>query len=178
MPGLARIRRTGLAVACAASIFAAGLGSSYYLRFIFSGPTPAEYMARTGPEARFVPAGALKLNGENFSCSKYPSVLNSRFPEYGAAYFGFMIFNPDRFATLTPGLRQFAYAHECGHQYVGYSELAADCFAVKRGLKQGWLGKPAFEEVCAFFHRSQGTALHLPGPQRCQALRRCYENAQ
>lgn len=165
-----------IATAAIGLVICAGLAASWYLRFMFAGPTPAEYAAKAGPATRIVPAGQLSFDGESFVCAGYPALLNAGFPDYGAAYFGFIILNPDRFQTLPISLKRFAYAHECGHQYVGYSEAAADCYAVKSGLARGWLDANSLQEICAFFSKSKGTALHLPGPQRCAAIRACYRD--
>jgi hypothetical protein len=163
--------------ATAASVVLAivfGLVASWYLRFVFAGPTPSIYAARIGAAAKFVAHGELAFDGERFSCGHYPTVLNPAFSDYGAAYFGFIVLNPGRFASLPVSVKRFAYAHECGHQYVGYSEVDADCYAVRSGAAHGWLGAASLEEICAFFSRSKGSSLHLPGPQRCLAIRDCY----
>jgi hypothetical protein len=168
------VRRTITSIAAIAAVAALGLVATWYLRFVFAGPTPEAYISRIGPSARFVRAGELVFEGERFTCGGHPTVLHSSFPDYGAAFFGFIVLNPDRFALLPPSVKRFAYAHECGHQYVGYSELDADCYAVKSGLAHGWLNQTSLEDVCAFFLKAKGTALHLAGPQRCAAIRTCY----
>lgn len=154
-------------------VCAVGLAAAYALQMRFAGPTPQEYMARQSA-ASFVPAGALEFDGRPFSCGALPTVLNPRFEDYAAAFFGFLIVNPERFQTLPMTVKRFAHAHECGHQSVGYSEIAADCYAARLGKKEGWLDSKAMDEVCGFFISSKGSALHLPGPQRCEAIRRCH----
>jgi len=155
------------------AVLVAGFVISWYLRLTVAGPTPAEYVA-VKSTATIIEPGKLVVDGETFRCAHYPTVLNPAFPEYGAAYFGFILLNPERFATLPRSLQRFAFAHECGHQYVGYSEVAADCYSVRRGLADKWLDATSLEEICAFFTKSKGTAFHLPGPQRCAAIRACY----
>lgn len=169
------IREMAGAFGAIASVAAAGLLVSAYLRFVFAGPTPDLYVAHNAPTARRVTAGDLSFNGVSFTCGRFPTVFNPKFADYGAAFFGFIVLNPDRFGLLPLSVKRFAYAHECGHQYVGYSEAGADCYAVKQGLGTGWLDAASVEEICAFFSRSKGTALHLPGPQRCSAIRACYQ---
>jgi hypothetical protein len=160
------------------AILAAALVASYVLRLNFAGPTSAFYAARLGAEAKLIPAGAFSSDGLQLFCSRYPTVVTNGFADYGAAFFGFILINPDRFATMPVALRRFAYAHECGHQYVGYSEIGADCYAVKRGLREGWFGEAALGEVCGFLEKSKGSAFHLPGKLRCAAITACYEQAQ
>ena len=168
------VKGTIAAVAGMALVAAGGLLSAAYLRFVFAGPTPSLYVAHHG-QARAVAAGELMFDGEAFTCGRHPTVYNAGFADYGAAFFGFIVLNPDRFTLLPLSVKRFAYAHECGHQYVGYSEPDADCYAVKRGIARGWLDAASLEEICAFFSRSKGTALHLPGPQRCASIRVCYQ---
>jgi hypothetical protein len=167
------VKAAARALAALALICTAFLGFAWFLRFHFAGPSPALYAARNA-SSRVVPAGEVAFDGEHFECGRRATVFNPGFSDYGAAFFGFVIINPDRFARLPLAIKRFAYAHECGHQFVGYSELDADCYAVKSGLAQGWLDRQALEEVCAFFSKSKGTALHLPGPERCAAIRSCY----
>lgn len=158
-----------------AAILALGLLAAWYLRLLFAGPTPSAYIAHSAPGAYAVPAGALAFDGVSFRCGDYPAVLHPTFSDYGAAFFGFIVLNPDRFASLPLGVKHFAYAHECGHQYVGYSERDADCYAVKKGLSESWLSRTTLDAICAFISKAQGTALHLAGPQRCAEIRRCFE---
>jgi hypothetical protein len=170
------MRRTIVVAAAFALIAGLGLGAAWYLRFVFAGQKPEAYIARIGPGASFIAAGDLTFDGEHFTCAGHPTVFNPGISDYGAAFFGFVVLNPSRFGLLPITVKRFAYAHECGHQYVGYSELYADCYAVKRGLAAGWLGLESLEEVCAFFSKSKGTALHLLGPRRCAAIRACYQS--
>jgi hypothetical protein len=53
----------------------------------------------------------------------------------------------------------------------------ADCFAVQRGKRQGWLTPEGLEEVCNFIRPSQPNSkrkITLTGAQRCEIMRRCY----
>jgi hypothetical protein len=171
--GLGKMRHFLKVIAAMAFVITMGLIASWYLRFVFAGPTPAEYVANH-PGTKLVPEGQLSFDGEAFVCGRHPAVFVRNFEDYGAALFGFIILNPERFQTLPLAVKRFAYAHECGHQFVGYSETGADCYAVKRGLKDGWLDAGTLEEICAFFSKSKGGAFHLPGPQRCAFIRACY----
>ena len=173
------VSRVGRALAsflAIGSVLAAGLTLAWYLQFVFAGPSASLYVEKIGPGAKLIPAGQLNFDGESFSCGALPTVLQPGFQDYGAAYFGFIILNPERFSTLPVTLKRFAFSHECGHQFVGYSETAADCYAVGRGLRDGWLGRESLEEICSFFVKSKGSVFHLPGPLRCSAIRECYKN--
>ena len=72
-------------------------------------------------------------------------------------------------------VRKFIFAHECAHSdpAVAEDEAAADCAAVKRGVSEGWLGKPEIIQVCAHLSRFPADATHAPIPIRCRAIRQC-----
>jgi hypothetical protein len=103
--------------------------------------------------------------------------MNPKFDSWGGAYPGFVILNPERIKDLPTPVKLYVYAHECGHQFVGRSEEAADCFAVKRGRRYGWLKQEGLEDICAFISKLKGTWNHPPGPVRCEKMRVCYRDA-
>jgi hypothetical protein len=125
-----------------------------------------------GPDARFVAPGALVYDGARFACGDYPTVLTPKLHDYGGAFFGYIVLNPKRFETLPLAVKRYAYAHECGHQYMGRSEDAADRFAILRGLAEGWLDDKAMAEICDFIGRSSGDGSHDAGPMRCARMLR------
>ena len=137
-------------------------------------PTPEEYLARSGPAAKLVPSGDLELDGRKLVCGRRPTVLDEKLDDYGAAYPGFLILNPKLMSKVTTPVKLWIHAHECGHQYRGPDEETADCFAVQRGRRQGWLTPEGLEEVCRFISPAKGDAMHFSGSHRCDAMRRCY----
>lgn len=139
-----------------------------------SPPTPEEYATHVGGDATIVPAGQLKLDGQSFVCGKRPTVLDSQLDDYGAAYPGFLILNPKLMAKVSTPVKLWIYSHECAHQFRGPSEETADCFAVQRGRRQGWLTPAGLEEVCTFISPSRGDSMHLSGSHRCEYMRQCY----
>lgn len=153
---------------------AAAIGMARAMQFLYATPTVTEYLAHAGPNAKFVPAGALTYEGVSLRCARYPTVFNASLDDYGAAYFGFVILNPYRFEKLPLTLKRYAYFHECGHQYVGYDEGEADCYAIRRGKQEGWLDSAGMEQICGFISRSKGDALHALGLRRCEMMRRCF----
>ena len=72
-------------------------------------------------------------------------------------------------------VRRFIFAHECAHAdpEVSTDEAAADCAAVKKGVREGWIGKPEVIQVCAHLARFPADATHAPLPVRCRAIRQC-----
>ena len=164
-----------LAFVCLAS---AGAGAVWWLQQLYAMPTAAEYLAKRGPSAHLVPAGALSFDGEAFTCGRFPAVLNAGLDDYGAAFFGFVLINPARFASLPLILKRYAYAHECGHQYVGYDEGEADCYAIRRGRHEGWLDANGMDAICDFISRSKGDGAHALGVRRCAMMRQCFIRAR
>ena len=114
-----------------------------------AGPTPEEYVAHVGGDAKIVPAGELKLDGRKLLCGQRPTVLDNNLDDYGAAYPGFLILNPRLLNKVSTPVKMWIYAHECGHQFRGPDEETADCFAVQRGRRSGWLTPEGLEESAA-----------------------------
>jgi hypothetical protein len=139
-----------------------------------AGPTPEEYIAHVGGEAKIVAAGQLKLDGRNMTCGQRPTVLDGQLDDYGAAYPGFLILNPKLIAKVSTTVKLWIFAHECGHQFRGPDEETADCFAVQRGRRQGWLTADGVEEVCKFISPAKGDSMHFSGSHRCESMRKCF----
>ena len=137
-------------------------------------PTPEEYAAHVGGDAKVLPPGALKLDGYQQVCGQRPVVTDSQLDDYGAAYPGFLIINPKLMAKVSTPVKLWIFAHECGHQFRGPDEETADCFAVQRGRRQGWLKPEGLEEVCSFIAPAKGDSMHFSGSHRCEYMRKCY----
>ena len=141
-----------------------------------AGPTPEEYATQAGATAKVMQPGELKLDGRKIFCGQRPTVLDTQLDDYGAAYPGFLILNPRLLAKVSTPVKLWIHAHECGHQFRGPDEETADCFAVQRGRRQGWLTAEGLEEVCRFIAPAKGDSMHFSGSQRCEAMRQCYED--
>jgi len=118
--------------------------------------------------------GALKLDGKAVNCGKRPTVLNPNFDSWGGAFPGFLILNNKKMTGLSSQVKLYIYSHECGHQFIGADETKADLFAIRRGVKYGWLDAQGLEDICTFISQLKGDAVHPPGPQRCEAMRDYY----
>jgi len=136
-----------------------------------------DYMKEVGPRAKLIAAGKLVIDGKRMRCGKRPTVMDPKFDSWGGAYPGFVILNPERIKDLPTPVKRYVYSHECGHQFVGRSEDAADCFAVKRGRRYGWLTAEGLEDICTFISTLKGSWQHAPGPKRCANMRICFQNA-
>lgn len=139
-------------------------------------PTPEQYVATVGGDSRVLRPGEFKLDGNTQYCGQRPTVIDDKLDDYGAAYPGFLIMNPKYLDKVSTPVKQWIYAHECGHQFRGPDEETADCFAVQRGRRQGWLKPEGLEEVCTFISPAKGDAMHFSGSYRCAYMRKCYED--
>lgn len=136
-----------------------------------------DYMKQAGPEVKLVEPGDLKIDGQSMTCGKRPTVIDPKFDSWGGAYEGYLILNPVRLEGLNTVIKLFVFSHECGHQFVGRDEEAADCFAIKRGRRYGWLDEGGLEEICTFISKLKGDWDHPAGPDRCEHMRACYDAA-
>jgi hypothetical protein len=138
------------------------------------GPTVQQYMKEGGPNLKFFAWGSLKIDGKSVNCGKRPTVLNPNFDSWGGAFPGFVILNNKKIDGLSTQVKLYIYSHECGHQFEGPDETKADLFAIRRGVKWGWLDAQGMEDICTFISTLKGDAVHPPGPQRCETMRKYY----
>jgi hypothetical protein len=157
----------------AAVLLLLGASSLDSIALAGSSPTPEEYAAQVGG-APIQPAGTLKLDGRTMYCGTRPTVLDNQLDDYGAAYPGFLILNLRLLEKVSTPVKLWIYSHECGHQFRGPDEETADCFAVQRGRRQGWLTPEGLEEVCKFISPAKGDSMHFSGSHRCEYMRQCY----
>jgi hypothetical protein len=138
------------------------------------GPTVEEYLKEAGPQAKLIPFNQFKIDGKSVLCGKRPTVLNSNFDSWGGAFPGFLIINTAKVNGLSTPVKLYVYSHECGHQFEGPDETKADLFAIRRGVKWGWLDAQGMEDICTFISTLKGDSVHPPGPQRCETMRNYY----
>ena len=143
----------------------------------FLGPPIEVYTQNAGKGARIVPSGQLVIDRHRISCGNRATVLDPNLDDYGAAYPGYLILNPKLLEKVPTSVKLWIHAHECGHQFRGSDEEKADCFAVQRGRRQKWLTAEGLEQVCAFIGPARGDSMHFAGPERCQAMRRCFASS-
>ena len=139
-----------------------------------SGPDINDYLKEVGPGGKFIPQGALKIDGKPAACGKRPTVYNPNFDSWGGAFPGFLILNNAKMKGLSTQVKLYIYSHECGHQFIGADETKADLFAIRRGVRYGWLDAQGMEDICTFISQLKGDAVHPPGPERCETMRNYY----
>jgi hypothetical protein len=173
------VRRIAVVCVAAASVGMALLGLvSHPGKAQSSGPTPQEYVDHANSGAVIVPPGDLRLDGRRTTCGQRPTVLDNNLDDYGAAYPGFLILNPKLMNRVPTVVKLWIHAHECGHQFRGPDEETADCFAVQRGKRSGWLDEAGLEEVCRFISPAKASNMHWSGPHRCEAMKRCFASPE
>ncbi len=140
--------------------------------------TVKQYLSEAGGIARYVAPGRLRLGGRRVQCGKRPSILDPEFDTWAGAYTnpGFIIVNPIYMRKERKTVQLYIYAHECGHQFRGFDEDTADAFAIRRGVRQGWLTKKGMKEVCRFISRVPGDKEHPAGPKRCRSMTYVYND--
>jgi len=137
-----------------------------------------QYIKEAGGVAKYVAPNRLKLAGRRVGCGRRPSVLDPEFDTWAGAYTnpGFIIVNPRYMRKEKMTVQFYIYAHECGHQFRGFDEDTADAFAIRRGVRQGWLKQKGMKEVCRFISRVPGDAEHPAGPLRCKRMLVVYND--
>jgi len=163
-----------LASSCLTSLLTVAIASAQPLK---SNPTPADYVERNGGGASIVPAGKLVIDGYGMSCGQWATVLDPDLDDYAASYPQFVILNPRVIGNVATPVKLWIYSHECGHLLAGPDENKADCFAVQRGKRMGWLTTQALDQICAFISAAHADRMHLSGPNRCTLMRQCYRDS-
>ncbi len=120
---------------------------------------------------------SVTLAGRKVSCGKADIMVDRELPSEGGAGDTILILNPVMLNKQPPTVRLFVFSHECGHLHVGDSELDADCYAVNRGVNEGWLDRKGLNQVCDSFEGAPETDTHPSAKRRCAALDRCFAKA-
>jgi hypothetical protein len=155
-----RLLRTLVAVPIACAVLGAGIYS-------FPGPVKSQELI----------GRSVSLGGRQLQCNNAPIMVDRTLPSEGAADDESLILNPDMLKDQPEIVRIFIFKHECGHLTVGDSELAADCFAVRQGVREQWLDRKGLNQVCQSFGGDPETDTHPSGARRCRNLDKCYAEA-
>lgn len=122
-------------------------------------------------------AGSAKIGGVRMSCHAAKVVVSNEVPGPGFALPGTIFFGPRFLKRYPPVVQRLIFLHECAHQYVGTDEAEADCWAVRIAKRSGWLTPAGIKSTCRAIWHTDGGYTHPDGPQRCQMLIACYNNA-
>ena len=138
-----------------------------------AGPTAEEYAADV-PGSKIIAAKQLRIDGIRIDCGSSPTVLAPTLDDYAAAFPGFVILNPTLLGRVSTSVKLWIYASACVLASGGLGSDRADCLAIQRGRKQGWLGTIGLNDVCQFIRLAKADTAHKSGPERCAIMRRCY----
>jgi hypothetical protein len=143
------------------------------------GPTPSSASNLGKPRENIAKQrdGTLLIAGRSLRCGNSRNVLDAHLPNLGLAAPGVVVFNPRQLNRWPDTVRLFVFHHECGHHHVGGDELGADCWAVKQGVRQGWLDRDGLVQVCRSFGDGPATSTHPASASRCASLNRCFSTA-
>ena len=147
--------------------------------FAKDGYTIQQYIKDRGlKNPRVFAPGKLKIDGTRLICGKRPTIYDPTLDDYGGAFDGFIILNPRYLKRLPRQVKIWIYSHECAHQFRGPDEATADCFAIKRGVRRGWLKDDGMKQICKFIWSAPASDMHPPGPERCKKMKRCYASVK
>src|SRR5262245_52396767 len=157
-------RRLGWAVVATVFLYA-GMGSNG---------------GRSAPPITLQADGSVRIAAHTLRCGDVRNVLDRRLQNLGISVpdAKLLVINPKLVARQPGPVALFVFHHECGHHHVGASELAADCWAVERGVFDGWLDAAGVAQVCKSFGDGPATATHPSGARRCTNLNRCFAAAR
>jgi hypothetical protein len=121
---------------------------------------------------RIVPAGRLMIEGKRLSCGSTKTLLRD-FQGFAVSSTVIML-NMQALKDLPRQVQWLIYYHECGHILFGPSETSADCYAIKRATREGWLNEQGLDEICAVFNIAGHGPVHPDPEVRCNQLRQCF----
>jgi hypothetical protein len=134
---------------------------------------------RSAPPLTLEPDGSIQIAERKLRCGDVRNVLDTRLLNLGISVPGtkLLVLNPTLVARQPGTVRLFVFHHECGHHHVGASELSADCWAVRRGVRDGWLDGAGLVQICKSFGNAPASSTHPSAIERCSNLNRCFAEA-
>lgn len=123
---------------------------------------------------KLVPPGQLVIAGRRLTCGDTSTLVRDF--EGFAVSSTLIVLNSKAMKDLPRQVQWLIYYHECGHILFGPSETSADCYAVRRARREGWLDDKALSEICAVFNIAGHGPVHPDPGQRCNDLRQCFSS--
>lgn len=123
-------------------------------------------------QGKLVAPGRLVVAGRRLSCGATATLLRD-FEGFAVSSTVIML-NMQALKELPRPVQWLIYYHECGHILYGPSETAADCYAIRRARREGWLSKAGLEDICAVFNIAGHGPVHPDPEARCDQLRQCF----
>ena len=85
-----------------------------------------------------------------------------------------IMLNVQALNPLPQKVQWLIYYQGCGDMLFGPSETSADCYAVRRARREGWLDEQALDDICAVFNIAGHGPVHPDPEERCNQLRQCF----
>jgi hypothetical protein len=123
-------------------------------------------------QGKLVAPGRLVIAGRRLSCGHTATLIRD-FEGFAVSSTVIML-NMQALKELPRPVQWLIYYHECGHILFGPGETAADCYAVRRARREGWLSRAALDEICAVFNIAGHGTVHPDPDARCEQLRQCF----
>jgi hypothetical protein len=123
-------------------------------------------------QGKLVAPGRLVVAGRKLSCGRTATLIRD-FEGFAVSSTVIML-NMQALKDLPRPVQWLIYYHECGHILYGPGETAADCYAVRRARREGWLTKTGLEDICAVFNIAGHGPVHPDPEARCDQLRQCF----
>lgn len=146
------------------------MGFALCLALTATAPGPRE--AAAIEQSKLVAPGRLVVAGRRLSCGQTATLIRS-FEGFAVSSTVIML-NMQAMKDLPRRVQWLIYYHECGHILHGPSESAADCYAVRRARREGWLTRQALDEICATFNIAGHGPVHPDPEARCTQLQQCF----
>jgi hypothetical protein len=160
---------------CAVLAIAAFLFTPALANPSLGGPTAEAYIAAYG--GTLIPAARTEIDGRRINCGTSATVLDPHYRDFGGSHPGFIVLNPTLFVGLATPVKLWIFSHECAHQTAGPDEVKADCVAVQRGRREGWLSEDGLAQVCEFMKPARADSAHFAGTERCALMQQCFAQA-
>ena len=118
--------------------------------------------------------GQLVIAGKRMRCGKVKTLVSSKYWRVGGSIPGLIGLNPRKLRKYSRVEQWMIYTHECGHQHRGKSERKADCWAARKGHKQGWLKRSGLRRICRTLRKDPARGRYPSGKIRCRIMKRCF----
>jgi hypothetical protein len=133
--------------------------------------------AQQGPNqsvaiSKLIPPGQLVIAGRRMLCGDTPTMIR-QFDGVSVSS-NVIVLNMDQIRQFPRMVQWLIYYHECGHINLGPSETEADCYAIQRAKREGWLTRKGLDQICATFNIVGHGPVHPDPVKRCTDLRQCY----